>query len=234
MHEPALRALLRLEIKRTLPLARRSLVMGVVVAAVLFLTDLYTAPRMAYVIAVLGGAVSFTLCANAVRDKVEGGLEFLSSLPMSPSTHTAGRFLAVAVMSIPGALSFTVATVLVLPEGLSALTSPQAVVGIFLGFVAMVTTSGFVTLAMMLRLETSHIAYIPLPLLAAVLILGHFTDRLVPDPMATTQWLLAQVWFLPAAWAALLAAVVLVGWGSFAVARAGITNFKPGRDRITW
>lgn len=234
MHEPALRALLRLEIKRTLPLTRRALVMAVVVAVVLFLTDLYTAPRMAYVIAVLGGAVSFTLSANAVRDKVEGGMEFLRSLPMSPSTHTAGRFLGAAVMSIPGALSFTVATVLMLPEGLSGLTSPQALVGIFLGFVALVTTLGFVVLALLLRLETSQLGYVPLPLLAALLILGHFTDRLVPDPAATTQRLLAQAWFLPVAWAVLLAAVALVGWGSFAVARAGITNFKPGRDRITW
>ncbi|MDP2958375.1 MAG: ABC-2 transporter permease [Longimicrobiales bacterium] len=234
MPDAAMRALVRLEITRTLPVLGRTAVFGVVATAVLFGTGAYTPGRLSFILGMLGTLPVFALPMNTLRDKVDGGLEFLRFLPIPPSTLVAGRFLAGALGALFGALVCTVAVAVALPDGLAELTRPRALAGIFLALTLAFGIGGACVIALILRFEVSQAGYIPIALVAAAMVLDQYEKRFIPDPVGTTRWLMAQGWFVPVAWGLGIALAAALGWGAFALACRGIARYTPAKERITW
>lgn len=229
-----LRALVGLEVTRTLPTFGRGLVMGAVVTGVLIVTGVFTLPRLAFIL----GIVAFTPAAgipiNALRDKIDGGLEFLQLLPASPGIQAMARFLSVALLALPGALIGTAAAALLLAGDVPTVLGVRPLFEIFLALALFFAAIGSLATALVLRFELSQTTWAPLVFLGVVLVGDHYEERYLPDPLGTFTGLMGHAWFLPVLWAVGILGTVLAAWFAFALARAGIARFSPPRDRITW
>lgn len=227
---PALRALVLLEWKRLLPTAARTLGMGAVVTGVLVATGAFTFPRLAFLLAVVGLVPVMGVPMNALRDKLDGGLEFLGLLPVSPRTHAAARLLALVGASIPAALVATAAAVLALQGGITGPLGPRPILQLFLATLLFMVGGAFFATALILRFQTQQGHYVVLALLGSGMVL----DRVLPDPVATFLALSVHGWFIPVVWSLGVVAVGAMAWLAFSMACSGIERFKPSADRLTW
>jgi hypothetical protein len=229
-----LRALVALELERILPLAGRSLVTGAVVVGVLVATGAFTLPRLAFILAMVGLIPVTGMPLNALRDKLDGGLEFLRVLPASPRTLATARLLAILLVALPGALLGTGAAALSLLGDVPGVVAVRPLAGLFLALTATFVVGGFLATALILRFEVNQASYAPLAFLGVAFVLGRVGEHYLPDPVGTFMGLLPHAWFLPALWAVGLAAALGVGWFALTLATSGIARFSPGKDRLTW
>ncbi|HSG09748.1 MAG TPA: hypothetical protein VLA36_15405 [Longimicrobiales bacterium] len=231
---PVLGTLVRLELVRSLPVVGRSLVMGALVTGILLAGGSFTFPRAAFILGVVSGVAMAGPVMNALRDKVDGGLDFLKFLPVTPDTLVAARLLALAAMVVPGAALGTAASALSLMDRIPWVLHVRPLLGIFLALASLLMAGGALLLGLVLRFELSRMAQAPLLLLAGVLLLDRYENRLVLDGSDTLGTLLTQPWFPPLlCLAAAALAAAAVGW-AFTLGRAGIAAHSPGRDRMTW
>lgn len=227
---PALRALVVMEWRRVLPVALRTVGMGAAVVGVLAATGALTVGRLAFLLALIGGVPVMGFPTNALKDKLDGGLEFLRLLPVSAVTQVTGRLLALLGVAFPGALVATVAAVLALQEGVPGALEPRAVIQMFGAVLLFTVGGGFFATAMVLRFELQKSNYVIFGFVGAVWVL----DRVLPDPVGTFLALSVHTWFVPAAWTLGVVSVVAMAWAAFALACSGIERFTPSGDRLTW
>ncbi len=227
-----MRALVRLEVRRGLGPNLR--LMGVFAAGTALMAVLgWMSPsRFAWFLALIATTFFMQIPMGVLRDKLDGGLEFLVSLPISPARLAAGRLLAAAMSCVPCSIALAVAVRLWLPAEL------EAVPGGFVGALGLVWISTTLACLLMVgvafRFEARTTLYVPISLGLVGIALDELAPGLVPHPLAVADWLMRQRWPSGLLWAAGGVAVILLGWLAFQLARRGIERFTPGRDRVTW
>jgi hypothetical protein len=231
---PALLALARMELKRVAPVVLRTLGLLAMGWVGLLAAGAFTYPRLAFVMAITAGVPVISAPMNALRDKMDGGLEFLRQLPVSAETQAMGRLLALAVLAIPAALLASLAGALALQAELPWIWDARPLVSLFASLALLFVGGGFLLTALVLRFEMHQSSYLPLVFFAVVIIGDSIEERFLPDPVGSFTRMMAHPWFLPVAWVTLVALVALAGWIAFRLACSGIERFTPGRDRMTW
>jgi len=201
---------------------------------VLQLTGMASPGAVAFLYATIGLSFLVGIATNVVRDRIDGGLEFVVSLPVSAKLVAAARLAACALVALPAALLMTVGLALTLPpvtgQAPTATWSAQLFVG---AWVAGSVGAGLLQ-GSLVRFTQETLARLPLVAMAVIIVVGAGTDRLFPDLDQRLAALAGEPW-LPA----LLSGVTVVGaLGGFALAywllEGGVRRFRPGRDRITW
>ena len=97
----ALRALLRLELARTLPQISRTLGLAALAAAALAVFGGVTSSRLVLLMTFVAVSGTGAVFQNVIRDKLEGGLDFLVSLPVDRRVLAISRAVACAVLAVP-------------------------------------------------------------------------------------------------------------------------------------
>jgi hypothetical protein len=234
MADGALPTLVRLELGRIFLPVVKMYGFTAAVAALLLAAGWSTPGRLSFLLALAGFSTLSQIPMNALRDRIEGGLEFLKGLPVDAGTLALARVAACAVGAVPAAVIVLGAAV-VLGRGTDPVVEGTAWIpgAVILAWAGLAAGASLVT-GLVLRVQVSRIGYVPLVLVLALAALDPVVDRLVPDPAATVGSLLELPWLPQAAWAAGLAASGLVTSLAFQLARSGIRTFTPGRDRVTW
>lgn len=231
---PAVRALIRMEMRRMMPFLGRSLSMAGVIMAALFVTGAITPGRVAFLLAVIGGAVVMAFPLNTVRDKLDGGMEFLCFLPVTPQAHALARLISLVVVAVPGAIICTGAVAFSLHDSVPSVVNARSLIGVAVGLELALVGGGYLTGALFLRFDVSSSSLVPVGVIFGLYAFGALVDRWVPDPMATVTRLASHSWFLPSVWWGGTLAVAALAWLAFLVTASGIARFTPPKDRMTW
>lgn len=227
MRDPVLSVLLRLEARRAWEFHRKGLPAMTAVMAVLF-AILGGGPYAASV--VLAAAASVLLLHPVARggaDKLDGTMEFLTSLPVEPARLARAKALALAGHALVPALAATGAAAAAAPGVLSLTPGPWALVGVFA--VVWVGATAFLTLAVgaLLRFEVETLQWLPMLLFVLLLTAIWLVDRAWPDaPRVVLGW-----WVAPPHPVALVLATGALGGVALGVGvlllRAGYRRFNP-------
>ncbi len=228
------RALLALELRRTAPGTFRFLAVVALITLVATLVGQATPDTLAMVWTGLTTGYVVQLPLAALRDKIEGGMEFLCNLPIPRSGLATARLLAGGVLALPAAAHLFLAAWYVFPllELHRGALSLLSIFGIaWIGFAAIINTMT----ALIIRYRIQDLTSTPL-VIATLGGLGFvmLLDRLVPDPQALLRTLLHQWWLPPMVVGILLAGSLLL----LAIARwvmiRGFTGYTPRGDSISW
>jgi len=232
MSPGALGALVRLELLRARPAALRLFTFVAGAAAVMSLAGWATAARLGVFLLLAGFTLVAYVPTSILRDKLDGGMEFLVSLPTPASTLAAGRLLAVVVACVPGAAALWAGLLLVTPVPVWAV--PGGPWNVLLGMWLLTTVAMVVLVGVTLRIRVEHTGAIFITFFVLSTAVDELVPRLLPDPLATARRLWTAPWAPLALWilgVTLVAGAVVVG---FRLARTGFERFTPGRDRISW
>ena len=121
MSERAFRALTLLELRRMRGLMVRTCGLLAALVLVLQLAGMASPGVVAFFYATIGLSFLVGIATNVVRDRFDGGLEFVVSLPVSSGLVAAARLAACALVSLPAALLMTVGLALTLPPAMGQL-----------------------------------------------------------------------------------------------------------------
>ncbi len=236
MHSPAPRspfaALFALELRR----ARKPLLQVVVGSAVLL-------PPLHYGGIVESSTVTFLLLVatllpalacpgHALRDKLDGSLEFLAKLPATPTILALGRFAAAGALSAVGAVYGALATAMNLAPLLNASAVRIFLVSYPVALLVLVTAACVAT-AIWIRFKLSQLGLLGmlLPFLGVIAV-GWLVELAFDDPLQAFLDIVASQagrWILAlSAFAACLATLA----ASFAIARAALRDYEPELDAI--
>lgn len=225
---------LGVELRRLRPNLRRAAVMTAVavpIAGVLGGQDL-----LVFVLLILGLGLGMQVPVELVRDRIRGDLLLLSVLPVPAAIVSAGKFAASAVVCLGSAALYAVAAGLAVPGVVPALSPLQAAAATFFSSWLLFTVSSFVATALLARfkIQTLTGGSLPLAILGGMVGLGWLLERWDPDPWASVGWLLAQPWMPLASTVLILLLAALVSWIAFRVTTAGIRDYRPERDAVSW
>ncbi len=234
MPERAFWALTLLELRRMRgPMVRSGgLLAGLVMA--LQLAGMASPGAVAFFYATIGASFLVGMAANVVRDRFDGGLEFIVSLPVSASVVAATRLAACASVAIPVALLTTVALALTVPPAMGAAPTATWAAQVFgCVWVAASVVSGLL-IGGLVRFTQETVARIPLVVMALIVVVAAGTDRFYPDLDERLAALAGEPWF-PALLSGATVMAALFGLAlAYWLLEGGIRRFRPGRDRINW
>lgn len=226
--------LLALEVRRARPVVLQTTALAAVALVVLALVGWLTPPRAGWILVAWSLAAPWSLPMSVLRDRLDGGLEFLQALPVSAGRLAAARLLAAVAFALPAGVASAVAFSLVRAP---APGPPDALRGGLLTF-------GLVTLAVAslaalgtgiaLRLETRTFANGVGLAFVAVIAAHHLANRFLPGLEPGLVGLLGRPWVPRLSMVAAPFLAVALGGLGFHLARSGIERFTPGRDRVTW
>lgn len=234
MTDGAGRALVALELRRVTGPVLRMYGFTAVAMGFLVAVGWSTPGRLSFLLALAGFSTVSQIPMNALRDRVEGGLEFLTGLPVAPETLAAARIGACALAAAPGAALILAATGVLLgnagalPRGLGWVPAAG-----LLAWSGVTAGASFIT-ALVLRLQVSRMGYVPLALVLALAALDPVVSRMLPHPWETLRALAARPWLPQAAWAVCFLGCGVAVLVSLRLAGAAMRAFRPGRDRMTW
>jgi hypothetical protein len=164
---------------------------------------------------------------RSLMDKLDGSLDFLTSLPVDPWRLVGAHLIACVAWAPAAALPWTAAAMLAAPTVFEVSPQPVVWVGVFLVF--WVATAGLnaVVSGALVRLPVETLGWLPMVGVLAVVGLGKLLDFIWPEADAISlDWV-----FSP--WAPLLifgGSVLLVASG-FALAalllHSGYCRFRP-------
>jgi len=226
------RALLGLELRRATVTAGRLLLLSAGAAALLALSGSLSASRAALLLSVAAAAFAVQVPVGIIRDKLEGGLEFLLSLPVRPAHLAAGRFVATVLCCLPASGALVLALHVSTP-GLEA-GFPGGAPGAFLAIWAGLNLLAMLLVGIALRFDARTALYVPMGAGFAAAMLDEAAGRMGWDLEGAARWLLTQPWASTVV--QLLAGLGACGlaWLAFRLGRTGLERYTPGRDRITW
>jgi hypothetical protein len=214
--------LLLLELRRQRPVFLRMVLLTLLVSTVFFVAGKRTPNEL--LATLIGSSLGVVLIVpmGISRDKMEGTLEFICGLPIEPHTIAASRFIAVALLATPWAVSVGALSCVVPAVG--ALNPAGVAVLVWLTMLLL----GSCATALLARfdLETLLGAPIIVMVIAAVLV-----PRVVHSPIpGVTPDALLDFLGQPAAplllASALLAAVGAFGSVAFAVTVRGFAGYR--------
>jgi len=232
MSPAAWRALLGLELRRAVVIAGRLLLFSTAAAGLLGLSGSLSPPRAALLLSVAGAAFAVQVPVGILRDRLDGGLEFLLSLPVPPVHLAAGRFVAAVLCCLPASGALVVALHVSRPDVEAAF--PGGAPGAFVAIWAGLNLLSTLLVGISLRFEARTALYVPMGLGFVAAMLEEAAGRAGWDAEASARWLLAQPWAPGALRVLVPAGVVVLGLLAFHLGRTGLERYTPGRDRITW
>jgi ABC-type Na+ efflux pump permease subunit len=233
MRDRATRRLIALEARRARPVVVQTTLMAAVAGVVLGLVGWLTPARASWLLFAWSLAAPWSLPMSVMRDRLDGGLEFLQALPLSAGRLAAGRLLSAVLFSLPAGVVAAVAHGLTHPGlgGWATLRGASAASG--------AATVGVAVLAALatgiaLRLEARAFANGFGLAFVSVIAVHHLTRRFAPNLAGAVAALAARPW-MPHVGAVVLPLLAMAAaWLAFRLARSGMERFTPGRDRVTW
>ena len=234
MASDSLRRLVALEARRAWPTVAHTTLLGAAALVVLAVAGWLTRGRVAFLLMVWSLAGPWSLPMNVLRDRLDGGLEFLQSLPVSASLLAGARLLAVVVFAVPAGVAASIALWTARPDDLLVGAVLPATLGVFLGATTGVSVIGALGVGIALRLEARSFGNVVAAGFVA-LIAGHeVTRRYFPTLVSDTLAVLSRPGVPRILGVAAPLVVAALGWIAFRLARSGVERFTPGRDRVTW
>jgi len=235
MDEKRFFALLRVDIKRGTRPTVKGLAMVAVVIVVLVFTGNASGEKLGLVLVGTSMMYVMTVPLMTFKDKMDGSLEFLTTLPVSGSVVASARLAATCLATLPAAVQAAFAFGLFAAPvlGVSAV-GPSIFYSGFLVWVAFALAS-FFCVALFIRFETSQVFLAPFFLMFAVIFGGEWlVSRLFEDPLASMRAFVAMP-LAPYIVAGLLAVGLITLLAvSFVLAKQGIERYHPTRDAIEW
>jgi hypothetical protein len=189
---------------------------------------------VAFLYATVGVSFLFGVALNGVRDRLDGGLEFLTSLPVTPRVAAAARLAACAAVAAPAAALLTVAVVLIAPVAPVAASPPAWIAACFLGTWSVGASGSALLLGMLLRFSQQALGRLPVALMAATFVVAGALERFAPEVPLRGMDLVREPWFPAALTAALLLAELGALLFAFRLLESGIRRFRPGKGSLTW
>lgn len=231
MSDRAFPTLVRLEVRRGLPSVLRTLPTAVTALAVMAVFGWLTPQRAAWVLFVLSGMALAPVLA-ILRDKLDGSLEFLVSLPVDRGTLAAARLVGTIPFAVGGAVCLTAGLWLVSFEALPDALSPYLILETGVVSTGIMTIGTALATGVGLRLRARHFANLMLVGFVGVVASGAVIGHLVPGGLATMLGVMARPWFPRVAAAVLGLGAVGAVWLSYALTRSAFERFRPERDKI--
>jgi ABC-type Na+ efflux pump permease subunit len=185
------------------------------------------------VLMVIGMTGLFSPPMSTMRDKIDGGMEFLTALPVERSTLAAARMIASLLAGLFAGAAGALAVVL-FGHRLAGLGTVRLAVASF-GLISLVTGVGTaLTTGMSCRMEARNFSKLFLVFLVAFVGVGKLAES-IPGEWKRSAWTaLGRPWFPEMVGAVTLLVSALLLYLSYHMARTGLERFTPGRDRITW
>lgn len=234
MPERAFRALTILELRRMRgPMVRSS---GLLAALVMVLQvfGMASPGAVAFLYATIGLSFLVGVATNVVRDRFDGGLEFVVSLPVSSGLLSAARLAACALVAMPAALLMTVGLALTLPPATGQPPTATWAAQLFVGVWVAGSVGAGLLLGSLVRFTQETLARLPLVVVALIIVVTAGTDRLFPGLDERLVALAGEPW-VPALLSGATVMAALFGLAfAYWLLEGGIRRFQPGRDRITW
>jgi ABC-type Na+ efflux pump permease subunit len=201
---------------------------------VLQLAGMASPGAVAFFYATIGLSFLVGIATNVVRDRIDGGLEFVVSLPVRPRLVAGARMAACALVAVPAASLITLALVLTIPPATGQAPTGTGAARLLVGVWVAGSVGAGLLQGSLVRFTHETLARLPLVAMALIIVVAAGTDRLFPHLDERLTALAGEPW-VPA----LMSGVTVVGaLGGLALAywllEGGIRRFRPGRDRITW
>jgi ABC-type Na+ efflux pump permease subunit len=222
------RALLGADVRRLGPQLARS---GAAVLALVVLA-LATGIGSRGLVAGLVGALLLMhpmfLALQVAKDKIDGTLEFLCTLPVTAASLALVRLVPILVLSaVAGVAAAGAALWTGMPaamgRGVASVTLGAALLGTL---VPAALAAGFLALSVRMRFET--LVSLPMVLLLGLTVIGKLADRFVPPATwSALHALAAHPWMPPIALVLVGLALALVIALSFAVLARALASFTP-------
>jgi len=215
--------LLRLELGRLAPLLRRLSLSTAVIALIFFGLGLRS-PEDQLTVA-LGTAVGFVLAGPIAmgRDKFEGTLELLCTLPATAGVITAAKFVASAVAAAPGALLSASA----LSQLVRASWGSWQLLALFPLLWGAFALASWLLVAIVARFEPETLAAGPAFVVSLLLIATPaIIERLFPSAWSAIRALFSWHWSPSGTVTCVLLLAILLAVGAFTIARAGIASYR--------
>lgn len=226
------RALLGLELRRAVVIAGKLLLFSAVAAGLLAILGSLSVSRAALLLSIAATAFAMQVPVGIVRDKLDGGLEFLLSLPVPPVHLAVGRFVATALCCLPA--SGALALALHVSRPILEAAFPGGALGAFLAIWVGMNLLCMLMVGIALRFDARATLYLPVSLGFAAALSDEIVKRMGWDPAALARLLMAQPWAPAAVRVVASLGVGALVWVALHLGRTGLERYTPGRDRITW
>ncbi|MCG6988686.1 MAG: hypothetical protein LJF06_10965 [Gemmatimonadetes bacterium] len=234
MRDSALRSLVILELRRVERPLRRTLGLAAGAAVAITILGLATPGRMAFILLVLGMTALSAPVMGVVKDKLDGGLEFLVTLPVDRSLLAAARLGAGCILSVAGGLCLSAGLWLFARQSLRVTPSSSLAVGVFVVVTVGAALSVGLGIGVSLRMQASRFANLLFGGFLVALLAGEVTRRALPGGTTMLLRVLAEPWFPRALAVALGLLVGTATWLAYWLSRTGLERFRPERDEPTW
>lgn len=225
-------ALVGLEARRTWALVRRGL-LSMVVLLVLFVL-LFGRGKQGFAMALgfLGCTYGFAPAMSAFTDKLDGGLDFLTSLPVPPAVLASARLAACSASGFLAAAFWTVSAALVAPDALGVAVTPLWLAGVFLGLgLGAALLSGLMA-GVVVRFRLEDLSWFPVAFLVGLMAAATALERFWPGGEAALTAALLAPRFPALLLALLVGSEILALLGSFHLLRSGLERHRPGRPQL--
>lgn len=225
-------ALFKVELRRVrAPLRQFALVLVAGLVAFPLLGSGTTENLTAVTLGVGMGAALLFLPFGTIRDKLDGTLEFLTTLPVTPGTLAAAKFASAALLALPWAGATGAIVVVVPPSGVVFPTPVGAAIGVTVVSWLLLVSLSWVALAFSLWFDEKRVA-LPLLLGLALALSGPLVKRVLPAGFrASVAVVLLRVIRHPLApLGAAIVALMLVaicGWLAFGATRLALERYRP-------
>ncbi len=221
-------ALIAVDVRRLGPTVARSTAS---VLAILLIALVTGAGKTGFVGGLVSGLLFMQptlLALQLVKDKTDGTLAFLTTLPVTPATLAAVRLVPIVAVSVVGGL---LATVLAVQAGVPARFDRHpalATAAILLAATLVPAGLASLVLALSARLRFEALVSLPVVLIFGAVALGKIAERYAPVGLsARLRTLLAQPWLPDVAFVTLVAALFLVLVVAFRVTVRTFEHFTP-------
>ena len=233
MNPNHLHALIALELRRIGPTVLRVQGAALVLAALFAVAS--SEPHENMLAVLLGTPIGVTLVApmTVIRDKMEGTLEFLCSLPATAGELVTARFAAAALCILPGiALAGAGLAWLPLPAPVAAVPG-ELLFTALVGYWAALVVVSWLMAAAFASFEFARLMRWPLAIAVILLVvLPRVLERVVPDNFNDVmRQAVAQPWAPTAAALLVLALMGTAALVAFAITRRAFANYRPDFER---
>ncbi len=234
MTSSPLRRLTLLDLRRVRPQLGRSVLMLAVIFGLLALTGRATGEIAVLILMGMGLAFVLLLPPNQLRDKLDGSMSFLLTLPVDRSTLALARCIATGVVMVPGALFPVVAWSLAAPALFPPGLTRPGLVGVALVSWSAMTALSILLSSLLVRFRLDQISAIPfLVFLGLLFILDPLVTPFLPAQTRIVEFLSRPEAAMTVEVALILASagVALVG---YRMLREGLERYQPMTGSMAW